>query len=121
MAVLMFVDGVLRNSSQAPIQSGMLLYHALKEKHRVLLMCSDKDKDDNWLRQNKINKYDDLVGRENIPSLGDEPELRQVEYVQGQGPVDFVVTTDPSLSAALLTKGVTTLRSEEHTSELQSH
>mgnify|MGYP003335977272 CR=1 FL=1 len=34
MAVLMFVDGVLRNAKKAPIQQGMLLYHALKEKNR---------------------------------------------------------------------------------------
>ena len=109
MAVLMFLEGVLRNSNQAPIQQGMLLYHSLKEKNRVLLLCSDKDKDDNWLRQNKINKYDDLVGYENIPALGDHKEYRQVEYVQSQGPVDFVITADPLLAAMILTKGITTL------------
>ena len=61
MAVLLFVDGVLRNAQRAPIRTGMLLYHSLKEKNRVLLLCPDKDKDDNWLRQQKINNYDDLV------------------------------------------------------------
>lgn len=109
MAVLMFINGVLRDSKQAPIRTGMLLYHALKEKNRVLLLCSDKDKDDNWLRQNKINKYDDLVGLDNIPALGDFPEFRQVEYTQSQGLVDFVVTSDPSLTSKLLAKGITTM------------
>ena len=109
MAVLMFVEGVLRNAKRAPISSGMLLYHALKEKNRVLLLCADKDKDDEWLRQNKINKYDDLVGLDNVPALGDHPEFRQVRHIQSQGPVDFVITSDPLLTSMLLTKGVTTL------------
>ena len=108
MAVLLFVDGVLRNSQRAPIRTGMLLYHSLKEKNRVLLLCSDKEKDDNWLRQQKINNYDDIVGLD-IPALGDFPELRQVEYLHSQGPVDFVVTTDPTLTARLLGKGITTM------------
>lgn len=109
MAVLMFVDGVLRNSKRAPIQQGMLLYHALKEKNRVLLLCSNKEKDDNWLRQQKINKYDDLIGMEQVPAIGDQPELRQVEWVRSQGHVDFVVTYDPTLASKLINKGITTL------------
>jgi hypothetical protein len=109
MAVLLFVDGVLRNSQRAPIRTGMLLYHSLKEKNRVLLLCPDKDKDDNWLRQQKINNYDDLVDLKSIPAPGDFPELRQVEHLNSQGPVDFVITTDPSLTAKLLAKGITTV------------
>lgn len=109
MAVLIFVDGVLRNSKKAPIQQGMLLYHSLREKTRVLFLCSDKDKDDEWLRQQKINRYDDLVGLDNIPALGEYPEFRQVEHVNSQGPVDFVVTSDPLLVSLLLSKGITAL------------
>lgn len=110
MAVLMFVEGVLRNPKRAPIQQGMILYRALKENNRVLLLCSDKDKDDNWLRQQRINNYDDLVGMENIPAIGDDqPEFKQVEWIRSQGHVDFVITDDPNLSSRLLTKGVTTL------------
>lgn len=109
MAVLMFIDGVLRNPKKAPIKEGMLLYHSLKEKNRVLLLCSDKDKDDNWLRQQKLNRYDDLVGMEKVPPGEDLPELRQVEWVRSQGHVDFVITYDPTLSTKLIDKGVTTL------------
>ena len=45
----------------------------------------------------------------NIPALGDDPEFRQVEWVRSQGPVDYVVTSDPVLTNKLLQVGVTTL------------
>jgi len=108
MAVLMFLDGVMRNRKNAPIPNGMLLYHSLKEKNRVLILCKDKDKDDNWLKQHKIFKYDDVVDH-NIPSLGDNPEYRQVEYLRGLGQVDYVVTDSVDLAKDLLTDGVTVM------------
>lgn len=107
MAVLMFLDGVLRNPKQAPIQQGMLIYHSLREKNRVLILCSDKTKDDNWLRQQKINNYDDLVGMDRVPASSETAEYRQVEWLRSQGHVDFVITSDPALAASLINKGVT--------------
>lgn len=108
MAALLFLDGVLRNRKNAPIPNGMLLYHSLKEKQRVLILCKDKDKDDNWLKQHKIFKYDDLVGQD-IPSLGDNPEYRQVEYLRGLGQVDYVITDNAELAKDLLTDGITVI------------
>jgi rRNA-processing protein FCF1 len=108
MAVLMFLDGVLRNDKSAPIPNGMLLYRTLNQTQRVLLLCQDKEKADHWLRQHKINKLDDLVD-ESIPSIGEFPELRQVEYLRSLGPVDYVVTSNAELTKRLLEIGVTVL------------
>ena len=108
MAVLMFLDGVMRNQQGAPIPNGVLLYHTLKEKNKILLLVDDKDKADTWLRQHKINKLDDLIDF-NIPMPGEFPEFRQVEYVRSQGPVDYVITSDPELIKKLLEIGVTVL------------
>ena len=46
MAVLMFLDGVMRNQQGAPIPNGVLLYHTLKEKNKILLLVDSKDKAD---------------------------------------------------------------------------
>ena len=108
MAVLMFIDGVLRSPSGAPIRQGVSLYRTLREVTQVFLLCSHKEKDDRWLRENKINLVDDLVGTD-IPMSGDWIEWRQVEFCRGRGQVDFVVTSDPELATKLLNAGVTSL------------
>jgi len=104
----MFIDGVLRNQlTGAPIPQGMAMYRILKEKGRVLLICANKERDDHWLRSNKTNLVDDLIGTE-MTAGHDWPELRQVEYCRGQqSGVDFVVTADPELAAKLLEIGIT--------------
>lgn len=108
MAILMFVDGVLRSHTGAPITQGISLYRTLKDKTQVFLLCNHKERDDRWLREQKINLVDDLVGPD-IPMSGEWLEWRQVEYCRGRGPVDYVVTSDPELVEKLLTTGVPSL------------
>ena len=110
MATLMFIDGVLRNTvTNAHKLQGMSLYRILKEKGRVLLLCTDKYKDDRWLRENKVNLVDDLVGLEMTAGV-EWPALRQVEYCRGQqSGAELVITSDPALAAKLLEIGLTTL------------
>lgn len=108
MAILMFVDGVLRSHTNSPIYQGLAIYRLFNENNRVVLLCKDKEKDDIWLRQHKINKLDDLIDR-SIPSLTDFPEWRQVEYCRGQGSVEMVFTSDPVLALKLLEVGITTV------------
>lgn len=104
----MFIDGVLRTHTNTPIYQGLGLYRLLAENNRVLLISSNKEVDDVWLRQHKINKIDDLIGRD-IPSMTDNAEFRQVEYCRGQGPVEMVITSNPVLAKNLLEVGITTM------------
>jgi hypothetical protein len=104
----MFIDGVLRTHTHTPIYQGLGLYRLLAENNRVLLISSNKEVDDVWLRQHKINKIDDLIGRD-IPSMTDNAEFRQVEYCRGQGPVEMVITSNPVLAKDLLEVGITTM------------
>ena len=104
----MFVDGVLRSHTGSPNRQGMYLYRTLREYTQVFLLCSNKARDDRWLKENKINLVDDLVG-EDIPLSIDWLEWRQVEYCRGRGQVDYVITSDPKLAAKLLEAGVTSL------------
>ena len=107
--VVMFVDGVLRSHTGSPIYQGIAIYRLFNEGNRVILLCADRDKDDNWLKQHKINKLDDLIGRD-IPAMTkDNQEFRQVEYCLGKGAVELVVTSDPELARKLLVAGLTTM------------
>jgi len=108
VAILMFVDGVMRSHTGAPCRQGVNLYRTLRQHTQVFLLCSHKEKDERWLKENKINAVDDLIGPD-IPMSGDWVEWRQVEYCRGRGNVDYVVTADPELAAKLLDAGVTTV------------
>lgn len=111
MAVFgMFIDGVLRNATGAPIYQGLGIYKLLQEANKIYLFSENKDRDERWLRENKMWKNtDDLIGPEIAPN---DPDLhfRQVMHCRGLGGgFEMAVTADPELSARLLEKGVTTL------------
>lgn len=108
MATLMFVDHVLRSNLNTPIKQGFALYRTLKEKDRVLLLCTHKGKDDRFLKENKVNLVDDLVGPD-VPFLEESIEFRQVAHCRANGPVDLVITGDPVVAARLLEAGITTM------------
>lgn len=108
MAIVMFVDGVLRTDSGAPIYQGLALYKMFNEDMRVVLLCEDKPKTDRWLLQHKIVTLDDLVGRD-VPGVLNDPEFEQVKYLRSQGPVDIVITSNIDLSKKLLEEGIDSL------------
>lgn len=108
MSVIMFVDGVLRSTTNAPIYQGLAIYRLFNDGNRVILLCKDREKDDRWLKEHKINKLDDLIDQ-TIPLLTDFPEYRQVEYCRGKGAIDLVITSSPELAKRLLEVGITTM------------
>ena len=108
MAILMFVDHVLRSHTGTPIKQGLRLYRTLKEKDQVLLLCSHKGKDERWLKENKINLVDDLIGPD-VPFLEESMEFRQVSHCRANWPLDLVITGDTEVAKRLLEAGITTM------------
>lgn len=108
MAVVMFVDGVLRSDTGSPIYQGLALYRMFNEDVRVILLSNEREKTHRWLLEHKINKIDDLFDY-NLPGVLDDPELDQVKYCRSQGKVDVVVTADLDLATKLLQEGLDTL------------
>ena len=108
MAALMFVDHVLRSHMNTPIKQGFALYRTLREKDRVLLLCTHKEKDDRFLKENKVNLVDDLIGPD-VPFLEESIEFRQVAHCRANWPLDLVITGDPELAKRLLEAGITTM------------
>ena len=106
MATLIFLDHVMRSHMNTPIKQGIALFRTLKEKDRVLILCNHIGKDDRWLRENKINLVDDLVGPD-VPFLEESIEFRQVAYCRANWPIDLVITGDPEVAKRLLEAGVT--------------
>lgn len=104
----MFIDHVLRSQLNTPIKQGLSLFRTLKEKDRVLVLCSHRERDDRWLKENKINLVDDLIGPD-VPFLEKRIELRQVQYCRANWPIDLVITGDPEVAKELLESGMTTM------------
>ena len=108
MAIVMFVDDVLRSSTGSPIYQGLALYRMFNEDVRVVLLTDDREKSHRWLLEHRINTFDDLVDR-NVPGILNDPDLEQVKYCRSQGKVELVVTGNVELAKRLLEIGLDTL------------
>ena len=108
MAILIFVDDVLRSHVNTPIKQGFSLLRNLRERERVLILCADKEKDDRFLKENKLSLVDDLIGPD-VPFLEESIEFRQVQYCRAHGPVELVITGNPEVATRLLEAGVSTM------------
>lgn len=99
MNILLTLDGVLSSESGEPNRTGVLLYYALNEGHRVTIITS-KNKADaaHWLKSHGIIGYDDLVGDE-IHLEGEELRKRQFLLSRSKSPLELYVDTDPSMCA----------------------
>lgn len=102
MAVLIYIDGVLSNDKGVAIAHGLSLTRTLQQTLAVVLLAKDKAKADHWLKQNNMGKIDNLIG---VVPGGDNDPFRQAEWCRSQGPIDYVITSDPTLSAKLLEHG----------------
>lgn len=104
-----FIDGVLRSETGSTIYQGLGLYKMLAEGNKVFLLSADKEKDERWLKENKIWKVDEVIGQD-VPGAKEELNYRQVEFCRSKGVgLEMVITSDPELATKLLGIGVTTL------------
>jgi hypothetical protein len=104
-----FIDGVLRSQTNAPIYQGMALYKMLNFDNKVYILSKDKKNDERWLREQKLNVVDDIIGPE-VPAPKDDLEFYQIQHIRGLGGgFEMAITADPELAAKLLKVGVTTL------------
>lgn len=106
MNVLVFLDGVLKNDSAAPVVQGVALFRSLQAQRRTLILCDDKERTEIWLRENKLVQIDDLISSK---ELGLDTPLKLIDHCRSAGPVDLVVTADPEVATQTLESGLTTL------------
>lgn len=108
MALLMYIDGVLRTPKRAPIRDNLALYRGLKETQKVFIACDDKVDADRWLRENNLKNFDDLIDA-NVPKFSENLMVSQAEYVRSQGRVDLVFVADVEVAKELLERGFRTM------------
>mgnify|MGYP006276202669 CR=1 len=99
MNILVALDGVLSSESGEPNRTGVLLYYALNEGHRVTIITDRKKADaEHWLKSHGIINYDDLVGDE-VHLEGEELRKRQFLLTRSKVPLELYIDSDPSMCA----------------------
>lgn len=108
MALVMYVDGVLKHRNGSPIRENVALYRALKEVYKIFLICDDIPKTDRWLKENKIKYVDELID-ENVPEFSTNLKVSQAEYIRSHGKIELIFTADADVAEELLARGFRTL------------
>lgn len=99
MNILLALDGILSSESGEPNRTGVLLYYALNEGHRVAII-TDRPKADaeHWLKSHGIIGYDSLVGSE-MHLEGEDLRKRQILLSRSMAPIELYVDSDPAICA----------------------
>ena len=99
MNILVALDGVLSSESLEPNRTGVILYYALNNGHRVgIITKQKKDFADHWLKSHGIIGYDDLMGNE-VHLEGEDLKKRQFLLQRSKAPIELYVDSDPAMCA----------------------
>lgn len=99
MNILLALDGILSSDSGEPNRTGVLVYYALNEAHRITIITDRKKADaEHWLKSHGIIGYDDLVGDE-VHLEGEELRKRQFLLCRSKAPLELYIDSDPAICA----------------------
>ena len=109
MNIILSLDGVLRAESGEPNRTGVLVYYALNNLHRVALITKDDSANaKHWLNSHGIIGFDDLLDNA-VDLAGDDLKKRQFTLSRQKAPVELYVDSDPSMCAWVIEQGIPTL------------
>jgi hypothetical protein len=103
MTVLIALNGVLRSDANTPIREGRMLYDALIDAYRVVIMADEpQERAEHWLKQYGVKGYAGLL-TPNVMLTDEDPlRPRQIATARALGRVDLVIDADPQVVAHCL-------------------
>jgi hypothetical protein len=106
MHILVELNGVLRNTDDAPIPVGQIIVGTLSAYHKItVLSAMDTPSTKLWFDSNKIVDIDDII--DSSAGLTDEVLTeRQIKLARSRGAVDLFITGDPSMWAYAFEMGI---------------
>lgn len=111
--VAIVVEGFLRMPNDSSvIIPGLLLYKSLVKDHRVSLIIDSaaRDKVQYWLLMNGMTEHTrEVYWEQDDPEDVVDRRIAQVGRLRQDGPLSLIFEPDPSVCAALLEKGITSL------------
>ena len=108
MAIVVFLDGVMRSDNKVPIFEGISLYKALNANAKVAIACEDEEEAQRWCLEHKLEDVDGFISDKTVGEY-ENKDLLKVQYQQGQGPLHLVLTGDVDFAQTLLANGIKAL------------
>lgn len=108
VAIVMFLDGVLRSENKTPIYEGVSLYKALNVNGLVTLACEDQEEAKRWCKEHKLTEIDGFISNKTVGEYEDK-DFRKIQHQQASGPLHLIVTADMDLAVKCLENGIKTL------------
>jgi len=108
VAIVVFMDGVLRSEHRVPIFEGIMLYKSVNVNGIVMIACDDQEEAARWCKEHRMNDIDGFISNKTVGEYENKDFLK-VQHQQSTGPVHLVITADVELAKTLLEKGIKTL------------
>lgn len=109
MTVLIACEGVLRNTTGAPIPEGISLYAMLCQGYRVSLCLDGPLREaEHWLRVNGLDRHDHVLDS-SVEYAGVDLRDRQMEIERISSRIDMVLDPSPERVASAMRKGIPAL------------
>lgn len=109
MTVLIACEGVLRNTTGAPIPEGISLYAMLCQGYRVSLCLDSPLREvEHWLRVNGLDRHDHVIDS-SVEYAGVDLRDRQIEIERISSRVEMVLDPSPERVASAMRKGIPAL------------
>ena len=108
MAIVLFLDGVMRSNSKVPIYEGISLYKALNANGSVFLACDDQEEALRWCKEHKLIDVDGFISNKTVGEYEDKDFLK-IQHQQASGPLHMAVMADVNLATKCMQNGIKTL------------
>lgn len=108
MAIIIFMDGVLRSAQRVPIFEGIALYKSLNVNGIVHLAVDDEAEAQRWCKEHRLKDIDGFISDKSVGNY-ENKEFLKVKKLQSSTPLDLVITADLPLAKDLLEAGVKTM------------
>lgn len=108
MAIIIYMDGVMRSDQRVPIYEGIALYKSLNVNGIVMLAVDDEAEAARWCKEHKLNELDGFISDKTVGEYEDK-EFLKTQHLQSSSPVYLAITSNVDLATKLLENGVKTL------------
>jgi len=108
VAIVIFMDGVMRSESKIPIYEGISLYKSLNVNGTVMLACDDQEEAARWCKEHKLTGIDGFISNKTVGEYEDKDFLK-IQHQQSNGPLHMVIVSDIDLAKKCLQNGIKTL------------
>ena len=108
MAIVVFMDGVLRSETRVPIYEGISLYKSLNVNGTVMIACDDQEEAMRWCKEHRLVDSDGFISNATVGDYENKDFLK-IQHQQAISQVHLVITANVELATKCLENGIKTM------------